>query len=340
MNYMLLVNVLEYFNRDDLEKLSIVSQLFEKVVRLEFPQHPFRVFQELHIVTGTNGGIDLKMDNDGLELKRTLATKIPELRYLLPCGAWMDVDMKYLPLRAMLPFMAKSVRFKETIIEVNSTLISQQSITAMENFAHLWTGRILEIRHGFDIITPTSPNYQRFEAYVEDKPYKCFAPNEAIMPSCDRIFNAPGVIAPCRELRLYGIDTPLSVLPVLYGLKIIRITEARGFSASNLLDFVEGLAKYNSTTLLICSSNVNFQITHIEKIQEAFSKAKVALAWRLIIWDEEFGTEKLIKFRDENLLTKEVLELRLTDSKMRKDIWNISGDMDYYRLWILERKPL
>ncbi|KAI1700211.1 hypothetical protein Ddc_18181 [Ditylenchus destructor] len=321
MNYMLLVNVLEYLDRENLEKLSIVSRLFEKIVRIEFPRHPFRVFNKLYIETGTNGNIDLGMQNERITLQIT-PYAVEFKRY-----STIRNGARYFSVRAMQPFLSKSVRFGRTIIEVNSTLFSQQSITAMENFAHLWTGRILKIEHGYDIITPASPNHHRY------------APDNAITPNCELLFNAPGIITPCRELDICRINAPINY-PALYALQMIKISEVHGFSADNLLNFVEGLSKYNSTTQLVCFSRVNFQRTHIGIIREAFSKSKVSHAWKLFLVDRQAGNSKLIEFRDENLLTKDVLELRLSDSQMKQDLCTSLGIFFCHNLWILERKPL
>ncbi|KAI1707843.1 hypothetical protein Ddc_14608 [Ditylenchus destructor] len=342
MNYMLLVNVLEYFDRENLEKLSIVSRLFEKIVRIEFPQHPFRVFYQLHIATCSNGAIGVGMENKGITIKITSITppetNVAEFKAGLTDGFCHAV--RHFSVRAMLPFMTKSVRFWKTIIEVNSTLISQQSITAMENFAHLWTGGILEIRHGYDIIKKSSPNYRRSSVYDEYEPYKSFAPHNAIIPSCERIFNSPGVITPCRELQLYRISAPLSVYPGLYALKFIKINEVHEFWANNLLDFVEGFSKYNSTTLLICFSDIDFQRTHQGIIRDSFCNSKETHAWKLILVDVKwYGGQNLIEFRDENLLTKDVLEFRKTDNQLKEDLCTSLGITSWCALWILERKP-
>ncbi|KAI1695848.1 hypothetical protein Ddc_20922 [Ditylenchus destructor] len=256
MNYMLLVNVLEYFDRENLEKLSIVSRLFEKIVRIEFPRHPFRVFNKLHIESGTNGNIVLGMQNKGITLQIT--SNVAEFKSGSPDGFRNGV--RYSSVRAMQPFLGKSVRFGRTIIEVNSNLISQQGISAMENLAHLWTGQILEIRHGYDINTPTSSN-------CYDKPYSQFAPDNAIIPNCELLFNAPGVITPCRELEIYRIDMPLTY-PALYAMKIIKIREVHYFPAENFLSFLEGFSKYNSTTQIVCFPRADFQRTHLGVIRE------------------------------------------------------------------------
>ncbi|KAI1704339.1 Kunitz/Bovine pancreatic trypsin inhibitor domain protein [Ditylenchus destructor] len=491
MNYMLLVNVLEYFGREKLEKLSIVSRLFEKVVRIEFPRHPFRVFEELHIVTGTNGGIGFGMSQYGISLKITSITP-PEANVVeFKSGStgvqrWPSDAMKYYSIGVVSPFI-KSVRFEKTIIELNVTLLNPQSITLLENLSYLWTGQTLELRHGYD-----------------DEVELCSSlpPNKSLIPNCDSIFNTPGIIARCRELNIYRIDTPLCY-STLYSLKTIRIWEVHGFSAANLLNFLEGLSEYNSSTLLICFTRVDFMRTHIgiirQKIKfqfsvffvgqqgcdtdaqcqqrtngtrcyknycacqegrliheskcvlqcpegflniagrchelttivfmdsveerrngilggyckdtvvredqcevesaycnersimcqckpgfelhigdvgdkedkgsckrvedskfphdsskdaekrlldEAFSKAKVTHAWKLFIVDRQLANGKLTKFRDENMLTKDVLELRVTDSQGRRDLRDsengnyFKGFFHYRNLWILERKPL
>ncbi|KAI1707847.1 hypothetical protein Ddc_14612 [Ditylenchus destructor] len=349
MNYILLVNVFEYFDREDLEKLSTVSRLFEKVVRTEFLQHPFRVFNKLDIVTDTNGDIGLGMRHDGIALEITSIVppeaNVAEFKAGLTEGFRHDV--RYFSVRAMLPFMGKSVRFERTIIEVNSTLISQQSITAMENFAHLWTGRILELRHGYDVITPSDTPDEYIFCFLSKS--KFFASNEAIIPNCDRIFNSPGIITPCRELEIYRIDAPINY-PALYALQMIKISEVHEFSADNLLSFVEEFSKYNSRTQLVCFSRVDFQRTHLGKIREAFSNAKETHAWKLVLVDQEIGLNKLFfvdrqfakmtEFRDEYLLTKEVLELRLTDTQMKENLCISLGIFNCSDFWILERKPL
>ncbi|KAI1699116.1 hypothetical protein Ddc_18736 [Ditylenchus destructor] len=165
----------------------------------------------------------------------------------------------------MLPFMSKSVRFDWTIFEVNSSLTG-----AMENFAHLWTGQTLEIKHGHDTITPSSPN-----------------------------------------------------------------------ESNNLLNFVERLSKYNSRTQLVCFSSCHFQRTHIGKIRESFSNSKETHAWKLIIVEEElYGRQDFIEFRDENLLTKDVLEYRVPDNQLKEDLCASLRIPPWRDLWILERKPL
>ncbi|KAI1695851.1 hypothetical protein Ddc_20925 [Ditylenchus destructor] len=333
MNYMLLVNVLEYFDRENLEKLSIVSRQFKKIVRTEFPQHPFRVFEKLRIVTDRNGDIRLGMDNNGIKLGITSGpapkANVAQFKGLIESNDWFYGDMKHFPLRTMLPFMGKSVRFERTIIKLNSTLINQQNITAMENFAHLWAGQTLKIKRCYD----------HEDGSDSDSYFTCYYPQVTIS-RCDPIFNAPGVITPCRELQICGIEAPLSVYPALYGLKVILIKDVYTISTDDLLSFVEGLSKYNSTTILICFSSVDFKKSHIEKIRKAFSEAKVARAWKFIIVDEdEYGNRNLIEFRDENLLTKEVLELRLADYKTQEDFCN-SLRIYCRDLWILERKSL
>ncbi|KAI1700210.1 hypothetical protein Ddc_18180 [Ditylenchus destructor] len=266
MNYMLLVNVLEYLDRENLEKLSIVTRQFENVIRTEFPKHPFRVFAKLRISTDKNGEIRLGMYNKGVTFNIT-SSPTPEANIALFKGLIERNGPLYCTtcnysLRAMLPFMGKSVRFRKTIIELNGTLINQQSITAMENFAHLWTGGTLKIELGYD----------------EDI---YFTSTKPVVPNCDLIFNAPGLLLWANHRYI--------------------------FDAS---------------------------------IKQAFSEAKVARAWKFIIVDEKHGNGKLIEFRDENLLTKEVLELRLTDYKMKEDMCTTLGILYCRDLWILERKLL
>ncbi|KAI1693003.1 hypothetical protein Ddc_23223 [Ditylenchus destructor] len=260
MHYMLLVNVFEYFDRENLEKLSIVSRLFKKIVRTEFSKHPFRVFNKLCIVTDRYGDIRLGMENYGIKFNPTPQANVALFKGLIESDDYYRYsdDMKYFSLSEMLPFMGKSVRFEMTIIELNGTLIKRQCITAMEKFANLWNGRTLELKYGND--DEDDSDSDSYLAYWKDK---------VTIPRCEYILNAPGIITPCRKLQLYETNEPLSVYPVLYALKIIQIKEKHELSAKNLLNFVEGLSKYNSsTTLIICFSTITFKKCHIEKIRE------------------------------------------------------------------------
>ncbi|KAI1719497.1 hypothetical protein Ddc_08710 [Ditylenchus destructor] len=307
--YSLLANVLQCFNRNDLDTLLISSRLFKRIIEQEFPIHPIRLFDGLVIrANGYNHLTALLYNGD--------ARCLPSRAYIdeFKNGTADDTVLMheiFSPLNEMTLFLGQSVRFKQTYIYLNhDARLSQHHITAMEAISRVWTSQAL---------------------WIDASDNKC-----DVSQNCRRLFNSSAIIQPGGNVRLYGFNLPFSRYPNIYALKILTLGSANiQISPTNLLDFANGIAQYHSRTTVVLCLHGNF-LTYIGKIRRAFPAALTPMPF-IIIFVRSVDDE-IFEFQDKNALTNEVLEMYAVVGEARNHLLRTLNCCSLCHFYALERK--
>ncbi|KAI1697361.1 hypothetical protein DdX_18535 [Ditylenchus destructor] len=327
MAYILMMNVLSNFNRDELEIVSVTSRLFAKVVRHEFSIHPFRFFKLLDIHAGENVAIRLRLKNGNIFLlengSNTQQFKNPQEHTLLDEPSFGYAPSSYCTLDKLRPFLGENVRFKGTMIDMGSLIrISNGHVAEMEVIAHLWAGQNLNF----------IPGMSRFlsEEY-----------SPGISPDCNFVLSSQTIVSSCHELSIFGIDVAVHDFPSLYDLKVIRfIGMIDEISPAHLLEFIDGIGKYDSKIMTVCYyCGENPSRMHIGNIRQAFNSSLTPNPHKIIFVQSE-DINEIVQFRDVNSSTGEALEMRAFMDQEKSDVCNVIGFSLSCNIYSLERKKL
>ncbi|KAI1730000.1 hypothetical protein Ddc_02674 [Ditylenchus destructor] len=332
MAYILMMNVLANFDRDELEIVSITSRLFAKVVRHKFSTHPFRFFKRLDIAAGGNGAIRLRLQNANVFLlddgSNTQQFKKPEEHPLLdelPSG-----DVSYCTLDQLRPFLGENVRVKNATIEMGSRVrINNGHIAEMEVIAHLWSGLNLHIIPG--MIRSVDNDFLIFNLNN----------SSGIAPDCSFVLSSPTIVSSCHRLIIFGIDLPFGNFPILYSLKMISFLDViEKISPVHLLEFIDGIGKHHSKTMTICCLHGdNPWRMHIESIRQAYAGSLTPNPYKAI-FAQTGDISEVVQFQDVNSSTGEVLEMRALLEQEKIDVCNVIGCTTSVNIFSLERKKL
>ncbi|KAI1720645.1 hypothetical protein DdX_04887 [Ditylenchus destructor] len=307
--YSLLTNVLQYFNRNDLDTLLISSRLFRRIVEQEFPTHPIRLFDGLVIRTNNYNNLTALLYNGNArclpgrycaeEFKKGTAVDPVLMREI------------FSRLNDMTLFLGQTVRFKQTLIYLtHDARLSQHHITTMEAISHVWSGQSLWIDASYN---------------------KC-----DVSQNCRQLFNSSAIIQPGGDVRLYGFNLPFSQFPNVYALKVLTLASADiQISPTNLLDFADGMAKYNSRTTVVLSLHGNF-LTYIGKIRRAFSATLTPVPFKIIFVRSAY--DEIFEFLDKNAITNEVLEMCAVAGEARNRLLRTLKCCSLCHFYALERR--
>ncbi|KAI1731290.1 hypothetical protein Ddc_00096 [Ditylenchus destructor] len=318
MYYTLMMNILRNFSRDDLEIVSISTRLASKIVEKEFTAYPCRSFDELCIrATYPISDLELCLSNSHVQL---LPDRSNIAEFKSRNGGNMH-DIDYFGFDEMLPFVGKSIRFKKTTIYLMSDArITPQHIAQIESISHLWADQSLTI--------------ERFP----------FHTTPGIMQDCSLILNSLAAIQPCRRLRLRDLALPFSEYHNLYSLKIVEFCPmGTAIPDNHVLSFIEGIGKCRSKTLTVWFLYPTYLRTHITKIREAFMAAREPISFEVFFVQKSIDDTSIAGFRDENLSTKEVLEMPVVWAEEKFNFLNKlygNGFHLTYDIFCLKRRPI
>ncbi|KAI1721036.1 hypothetical protein Ddc_07471 [Ditylenchus destructor] len=304
MSFIMLKTVLQNFDRDELEILTLVSQRIERIIYKHFPMKPFRVCGSFEIRVNPNGHLDVCLRNGQFHLR---ADRSNVVEFKSSTGyVTQEILSGFFSIHEMSRFLGETVRFKTSIIWISpDARINPEHIAAMEEMTHLWSDRCL-------VITP-----QPHLIYERDT-------LPTLTLDYHLILSSPMISHTCRILRIYGIDMPLSQYHNFYGVKIIKIALAMTrISLPNFLDFIEGIKQHKSDAI-ICFEfiSISSQIelsNHISKIRETFPEDRAAFAYKVNFLDFMKQVAVFDEFKDKNPNTHETLRMRVISGKEKEN---------------------
>ncbi|KAI1707167.1 hypothetical protein DdX_12543 [Ditylenchus destructor] len=290
MNTWLLLDILKFMGRDQLESLQIVSRVLNNMIRQNFASGPYRIPRHNNIDAWL--AIEFKdgmMNSSNLHLM--LSTGDSDCFYFDPrtriWNAFDDIgdpEGHFYPIQEMRPLIAEIVRIPYSVIFVTSAFTIWH-IEELESISHLWSG-------------------QRFDIQ--------YHPCDHYEISIDLMFQSSKLLR-CHTLDFYDQETTqLHLYPLLYTVPCIR---CQCVSSSKIVEIVRGKALYPQSNTVFRLRSQFWAVKEATRIiREDFLVSSNPYGFEVIL--EVFKNKKSqLEFRVENNRTKEVLQLK----KKKKD---------------------
>ncbi|KAI1706633.1 hypothetical protein DdX_12842 [Ditylenchus destructor] len=308
MSYILFMNVLQSFDRDELLILTISNRCIQRIIKNEFSKKPLRVYDNVELQVNQTGQLEACLRNGQIEL---LADRSNVSEFKASTGYIVQTKLSaFFPIEQMSPFLGDIVRCKTSILWIHlSARIKPDHVTEMEKMTHLWSERNL-------VITP-EPNL----IYLKKTSVK-------IALDYHRLLCTPAIVESCRDLRMFGIDIPLKIYRHIYALKVIKIVQIETrISPINFLKFVEGIGKQKSSAVicfeLFSSSSQVEMWSHIGKMREIFIESRKSIAFKVSFLLLTMHEALITEFRDTNPSTNETLEMRFVNGEEKANFCNL-----------------
>ncbi|KAI1710283.1 BTB/POZ domain-containing protein [Ditylenchus destructor] len=296
MNTWLLLDILKFMDRDQLESVQITSRVLNNMIRQNFASEPYRIPRHNNPF-GASLEIEFKDDNLHLRLSNYCFYIDPCTRKWNACDDGEDSELHYYPIQEMRPLIAKTVRIPDSAIYVTSDFTIWH-IEELESISHLWSERLLIIEH-------------------DSRTYEI---------SIDLMFQSSKLLC-CKTLHFSDHETiQLHLYPLIYTVDCINCYPV---STSNIVEIVREKANYpQSNTIFDLSTEFLAMKEAIEIIREDFLASLNPYGFEVIFvvipnhpqYVDLHSIEKSqLKFRVENKRTKEVLQLSI--DKFNKHIF-------------------
>ncbi|KAI1705621.1 hypothetical protein Ddc_15647 [Ditylenchus destructor] len=271
-------DVLCYFNRDQLERFSIVCRPLKNFIDRYFHSKPWRVFDQLVIRSGLyllrHNGVQWHPNRDDYSVQQFLAGQ--------PCKNGHYVCYSY---AAMCPYLGPSVRIKKVRIEVaGRSFYKTEHITEMESIARIWQDGDIFIRHTDDV-----------ETLIVAKNFQL-------------ILNSPTILQ-CRELEMYNAHFQFREYKVLYTLKVIEIRHNNVEDIDLWLQYWHQFLEQPGPKPGVVFSFLRREYINnlFDRISKAFSSAVSPNAFKVAF---VLRYKSLAEFREMNNTSREILELK------------------------------
>ncbi|KAI1698315.1 hypothetical protein DdX_17986 [Ditylenchus destructor] len=299
MNEWILLSILKFLGRNELELLQVTNRLIDTIIRQSFKSKPFRIPPSVEAKIQIKDG-ELLVQLRNWNTSECLKPNDREWKHH-DCG----VDCGYFyRLNEMSPFWKTSVRFGKVNVLITSPC-SPDHIAEMESISHTWIEQVLHV---------WSPRH-----------------NETSL----RLILESTAMFGCRTLSLMDSDTNTHLLrqPNLYALHAIDYEFP--VERDQMLNFIRQKALFpESDTILILTffSGAEFKIV-LEVIRKEFLASSQTCRLRFII--KATFHEESMQFSLENNRTKEVLQLKYITEKEAEDTFDLCLHQDL--LILLER---
>ncbi|KAI1703250.1 hypothetical protein Ddc_16635 [Ditylenchus destructor] len=207
-------DLLCFWNRDQLERFSVVCRSLKNFTDRYFHSKPYRIFDRLFINKGLytlcHAGVNWQPNQDDYSAQQFLAGQI------CPLNTWHSFA-------EMRPYLGPTIRIKGTIIFVaGDSIFNPEHIAEMESIAYLWRDSNIFIRNEEFIRNPE----------LEDS-------NRIVAEDFQTILNSPTILQ-CRELNITNPYFPFKDYKVLYTVKVISVLDSYGdFDLSYWQQFIE-----------------------------------------------------------------------------------------------------
>ncbi|KAI1700798.1 hypothetical protein DdX_16487 [Ditylenchus destructor] len=174
-----MLDVLDFFTRNDLEKLQMTCAWINQLVKKHFKSKPLRILDNAKLELNLDSGMQMSLS------KPTMHRRYPTICWDPSTREWLEIGARYVTFSKMLPFLDKTVRVPKVYILISDdTNLKQDSglmplILFVENraqYSHsqtvfvfsedkytnvpLTTNRILELIRNKFMDSDTPPSFQ------------------------------------------------------------------------------------------------------------------------------------------------------------------------------------
>ncbi|KAI1729873.1 GDA1/CD39 (nucleoside phosphatase) family domain-containing protein [Ditylenchus destructor] len=303
----IMLNTLQFFERDELEILSTSSRDVNRLINKAFTNGPLRVFDKLDIRTSDIGDLELSLWNGDALWRPNNPYNVELFKNGTPPPDSMSEDVTYAPLNKMIPYLGIDVRVKSTTIALTAGF-NQLSVMAIEKLNHIWTDRFLGAHVQYEDI--------QYSEEIESP--------ELRAEKCKLILNSSAIVKQCKQLCISGIDLPFHEFPILYTLEIVKFAEVinlQSISPTNLVEFIEGVRKHRSKTTICVYVSHFSQTRYIEAVREVFAVAHEPSPFKIFFLEAMSGESIFSTFRDDNMITHETLEMKQITRADKDEMW-------------------
>ncbi|KAI1712888.1 hypothetical protein Ddc_12232 [Ditylenchus destructor] len=302
------LDLLHFFDRDQLERISITCRLLNRLVERGLQSKSLRVFDKLEIRPSPKGksfqtlltnafcigslGAFYRLRHNGVQLYPKSGVAVQQFLAGENTENSNPVSYSFVEIS---PYLGPTVRFKETEIKVrNYCPYTSEAANELESLTHLWRDRVITIKP--------------MEMQV------IFA------ESIRHILDSPTILK-CKQLEIEDPDLPLSNYPVLYSADVFHVFCNRILKPENWKFFegsrADGGKPLFFLTLWINHSDVEPVVITNYKYQ-VFPQADSPCAFKMVVKLRLVG--ELLPFSIQNTSTQEVLELKEDYSDVSLDI--------------------
>ncbi|KAI1715830.1 hypothetical protein Ddc_10901 [Ditylenchus destructor] len=316
-----LLEMLNFYSRDQLEHHSVTSRQLYRLIELNFPSKPYRIFDAFHIFCDESEySLMHKCVRWNPNIEDYNAQQFSDGK---KCNQQdLSLESTHYSLSEMRLYLGRSVRIKKTFLFIREEInLKTEIIAELQTIAHLWSDQEF-------VIAPKSGRYftdamiQRIQSITNS----------------ERIFQA-------RELTIYNPHLSFKDYSMLNSAKILKvICFSPCKSSADILHLLEKPGAKPQLVLCYGSWSTEEQFKQasllIKLIFQSFSSASTISAFRLIIMYFKHNNKSIKEFRVENRITSEVLQLRnITENEAINYLGNYIDKINF-RYILVERSQL
>ncbi|KAI1706082.1 hypothetical protein Ddc_15474 [Ditylenchus destructor] len=299
LNFAFMVDVLDYFTRNDLEKIQMTCAWINQLVKDHFKLMPLRLLDNAKLNFNLDGSMQLSLS------KPTMNGQFPMICWD-PCRrCWIRTGVHNVAFSQMLPCLNKIVRVPKVYVWISDdTNLKQGNIAKVKSLSHIWENAQVE----FSTVSEEENLTLRAKLLSEAKLICC----RRFKYSCKSIMLPLWDYPEIYSMEAVEVNFPSTIFDPLSIMEngmtsITQLIENQALYTHSPTIFVFSEDKYTFVSLI--TNNI------IELIRNKFMDSDKVQSFQVIfaikIVGEKLSDGEMGEFRLQNNSTREVLQLRL-----------------------------